>query len=244
MRDIILVHGAWHGGWCWSKLTPLLEAKGYNVAAMTLPGHEEPMGPAATTGLETYADAVLARILAAKSPPLVVGHSMGGAVITQAAAKKPLIAGLLYVASFPIKHGESLSGVAEGTESQLGEAMEFIEDGAKVRIRPEMAGPVFYHDCSEADQKEAATFLVPQPMKPLTDELSDPDNNAGSYRRFGILCTEDRAVDPALQRKLYEEAGLEETWVMATSHSPFLSAPDKVADVIDEIGKRLGDVEN
>lgn len=85
MSTYLLVHGAWHGGWCWRKVVPLLEAQGHKVLAPTLPGHGEDKTPAAAVTLRSYADTICRLAGAQTKPVILVGHSMGGIVITQAA---------------------------------------------------------------------------------------------------------------------------------------------------------------
>ena len=85
MSSFVLVHGAWHGAWCWEKVVPLLAARGHAVRAIDLPGHgRDPKPPGAVTW-DDYMDRMREAIEASGEPPILVGHSLGGAVITGAA---------------------------------------------------------------------------------------------------------------------------------------------------------------
>ena len=119
VKNIVLVHGAWADGSSWSKIVPLLQAKGYNVACVQHP-------------LTSIADDVAAtkRILNTQDgPALLVGHSYGGAIITEA-GDHPKVAGLVYVAAFAPDKGETLAGLAQpyGATPAFGEIRP-IDDG-------------------------------------------------------------------------------------------------------------------
>src|SRR4051794_784768 len=86
-RTYVLVHGAWHGAWCWKKVLPLLRQRGHRAVALDLAGHGEDHTPVAGITLETYVDQILSCVHkeAHGEPVTLVGHSFGGLVITQAA---------------------------------------------------------------------------------------------------------------------------------------------------------------
>lgn len=89
MSTYVLVHGAWHGAWCWKYVIPILENEGHNVIALDLPGHGEDKTPIPEITFDAYAKRVC-KILDEQSEPVVlVGHSMGGAVISQVAEYLP-----------------------------------------------------------------------------------------------------------------------------------------------------------
>ncbi len=75
MSRFVLVHGAWHGAWCWNKVVPLLEAKGHSVDAIDLPGHGSDVTPIAEVTLERYAERVGRALRAEPEPAVLVGHS-------------------------------------------------------------------------------------------------------------------------------------------------------------------------
>ena len=85
MTHFVLVHGAWHGAWCWEKVAPLLEARGHAVHAIDLPGHGDDPQPPGTVGWDDYMKRMGEALAACAEPPVLVGHSLGGAVITGAA---------------------------------------------------------------------------------------------------------------------------------------------------------------
>ena len=236
MAAILLVHGAWHGGWCWEKVAPGLEALGHEVAVPTLPGHDLAEGVPATTTLKDYGQAVADAARAMSSPPILVGHSMGGGVIAQAA---PLMAAppaaMVYLAAFALRDGEAIAlKAADDPEQILGEHMVFIDEGARAIVDAAHLAEVFYGDCSPEDQKAAAARLVPQTAQPLLDPLEDGEAVGLSVPRFAIVCTQDRAIGPTRQREMAESVGAE-IFELPASHSPFYSMPERVVDLIDRI---------
>jgi pimeloyl-ACP methyl ester carboxylesterase len=102
---VLLVHGAWHGAWCWDRVLGPLRALGYKPEAMDLPGHGD--SPESFTDLHGDADAVASRLDAIGEPTLLVGHSYGGMVITDAGVHEA-VGALAYVCAFMPKAGQSL----------------------------------------------------------------------------------------------------------------------------------------
>ncbi|MEQ8745387.1 alpha/beta fold hydrolase [Pyruvatibacter sp.] len=232
MATLVLVHGAWHGGWCWDTLVPLLEAQGHTVIAPDLPGHDTSDGAPATTTLEDYGRAVAAVANAQSGPVVLVGHSMGGGVITQAASYSTNLAGLVYVAAFVPQHGDSIAALAgSGPDSELNDYVDLAPTGTHTTIREGGAAIVFYGHCAPDAAAAAADRLIPQAITPLTDALEDPYNAAMTLPAFGIICTDDKAVHPDLQRVMCGERGMP-TFDLDTDHSPFMSMPETLADTL------------
>ena len=110
MSTFLLIHGAWHAGWCWRKVAPLLEAKGHKVLAPDLPSHGEDRTPTASVTLQKYADRACEVAGKQFEPVILVGHSMGGVVITQAGENCPgNIRALVYLCAFLPRNGDSLA---------------------------------------------------------------------------------------------------------------------------------------
>jgi pimeloyl-ACP methyl ester carboxylesterase len=101
MSTYLLIHGAWHGGWCWRKVLPLLEAKKHKVLAPDLPGHGDDKTATASVTLKSYVDRICEIASAQTEPVILAGHSMGGVAITQAGENCPKqIRALVYVCAF------------------------------------------------------------------------------------------------------------------------------------------------
>lgn len=120
MSTFVLVHGAWAGGWCWEKGVPLLEQAGHQVQVFDLPAHDQDTTPLREISLAAYTKRVCEILDAQAEPVMLVGHSMGGIVITQAAEERPeKIQMLVYLSAFLPQNGESLFQLASRDTDSL-----------------------------------------------------------------------------------------------------------------------------
>lgn len=227
----VLVHGAWHGSWCWDKVVPLLEKEGHTVVAPDLPGHGGDATPIGRVTLQAYADCVCSVLDAQSEPVILVGHSMGGVVITQAAEYRPeKIDTLVYLTAFLLRNGESLLQVAEAdAEALVLRNLIMAEDQSYATVRTEAAKDMFYGDCSDEDVARALSLMCPQAAAPLATPVNTSEGNFGGVRRLYISTLQDRAITPTCQEQMYTALPCERVIAMDTSHSPFLSAPEELA---------------
>jgi len=232
MSTYVLVHGAWHGGWCWEKVVPLLQKQGHTVVAPDLPAHGKDKTPIAEVSLQSYADRVCDILDAQPEPAILVGHSMGGMVITQAAEYRPdRIRTLVYLCAFLPRNGESLLQLAQtDTEGLVLPNLVPADDQQSATVRDEAIKDAFYGDCSDEDVARAKSLLVAQPLAPLATPVSTTEANFGRAPRVYIECLKDRAIPPPLQKQMYTASPCRKVISMDTSHSPFLSAPDKLVE--------------
>ena len=106
IATFVLIHGAWHGGWCWDKVKPILEKNGHTVVAPDLPGHGEDKTPIADVSLAAYTERVCEILDQQSEKVILVGHSLGGLSISQAAELRPEnIEILVYLSAFLLKDG-------------------------------------------------------------------------------------------------------------------------------------------
>jgi pimeloyl-ACP methyl ester carboxylesterase len=228
----VLVHGAWHGAWCWDEVRPRLEAAGHTVLCPDLPGHgdgpDEP--PAAEVTLDDYATRVVEAVGAGDDPVVLVGHSMGGVVITEVAERVPdAVATLVYVTAFLPGDGQTLLELADDDPGTLVlPNLVVAEDGASATLRPEAVVDAFYGDCDAQVAVRAGARLVPQPLAPFATPVRTSAERFGRVPRRYVECTEDRAISIARQRRMQAAVGVGEVVTMDTSHSPFLSRPDEL----------------
>ena len=231
MSSFLLVHGAWHGAWCWERVAPLLVRRGHAVHAVDLPGHGADPTPPGRVGWDDYMERMGEAITASGEPPIVVGHSLGGVVITGAADRWPeRIRALVYVCAFLPDGPDSFARVQP--TSLLTGAVRPSADGATLELDLAVAREVFYHDCADADVARAVARLRPQPARALGMTLELAPDGFGRVPRHYVECTEDRAIDIASQRSMHAKVPCR-VHTLAASHSPFFSMPEALVDVLE-----------
>jgi pimeloyl-ACP methyl ester carboxylesterase len=231
MGNYVLINGAWHGGWCWKKIIPHLEKEGHKVVAPDLPGHGKDKKPITEITLQAYTDRVCQILDEQSEPVILVGHSMGGVVITQAAEYRPeKIKKLVYLAGPLLQNGEFLIQYAElDTEALVLPNLIMAKDRSYATLKEEALKEVFYADCSTEDVEFAKSQLVPQATAPLATPVSTTEGNFGRVPRVYISCLRDKAISPTIQEKFYKALPCEKLIFLDTSHSPFFSAPEELA---------------
>ena len=228
---VVLIHGAWHGAWCWDRVVPRLEAEGITTIAVDLPGHgasTDPLGD-----LYTHSAFVRELLATIDGPVVLCGHSYGGAVISEAAAGTHSVRHLVYLCAIVPDVGEALAAVMAGDvapqpgRSELTAAMQRHDDGT-MTVDLDAAVPVFYDDCAQVDVDAARKQLCAHSAASFGQPL-----RAAAWHDIPstyVVCTDDRAIQPEFQRALATRTTTAVEW--PTSHSPFFSRPDLVADLL------------
>jgi pimeloyl-ACP methyl ester carboxylesterase len=229
-----MIHGAWHGAWCWEKVIPFIEKKGHKVVAPDLPGHGDDKTPIADITLQAYTNRVCQILDEQPDPVILVGHSMGGVVITQTAEYRPeKINKLVYVTAILLQNGEFLLQHAEqDTEALVLPNLVMSEDQSYATLKQDALKEIFYADCSDEDVAFAKARLVAQAAAPFATPVSTTEEKFGRVPRAYIACLRDRAISPSLQEKFYKALPCEKVISMDSSHSPFFSAPKELANHI------------
>lgn len=240
---VVLVHGAWHGAWCWDAVVEGLRAEGVTVDAVDLPGHGDDTRPLT----DLYGDA--ARVTAAldalatveDDPVVLVGHSYGGAVITEAGLH-PTVAHLVYIAALNLDEGETMleAMMLESDEidhtgrPDFADHMVMLDDGSAT-IAEAGALELFYNDCSPEAGAAAVARLTPQPIA----NMAQTTTRAAWRERPStyVVCAKDNAVHPDVQRRLAERCDASVEW--DTDHSPFLGRPELVVDLLADLARSL-----
>lgn len=231
MSTFVLIHGAAHGGWCWYKVVPLLEKQGHTVLAPDLPSHGRDKTPLSAVTLQLYVDSVCKLLDEQREPVILVGHSMGGGIITQVAEERPeRIQWLVYLAGALPKNGQSMFETFKNdTESRALTNFVVAPDQISASFREEGIREAFYEDCSDEDIALAKLLLVPQAMEPISTPVKTSEAKWGRVPRVYIECLRDRALTPPFQKRLYTAVPCQQVISMDTSHSPFFSAPGELA---------------
>jgi pimeloyl-ACP methyl ester carboxylesterase len=221
VRNIVLVHGAFADGSGWKPVADILRKDGYSVSIV-----QEP-----ETSLEDDV-AATNRILDRQSGPAVlVGHSYGGAIIT-VAGNNPHVASLVYVAAFAPDEGEQV-GALTGTNPPAATSIAPTKDGYLLIDEAKFPAD-FAADLPLAEAKFMAISQVPINAKIFGTPITAPAWK--SKPSYGIVATQDRMINPDLERSMYKRANAKVTEVKG-SHVIFLSQPKAVADVIEQAAR-------
>jgi len=228
---IVLVHGAWHGAWCFAGLQHALDELGLPSYAIDLPGHGTSGEPLGT--LHTDAAAVAATLRELGTPAVLVGHSYGGAVITEAATLHPEVAHLVYLTAFALDAGESIISLLTSlprADVVLGQAIRPNPDGTS-SIDPERAAEAFYGRCSPGTVQAALPRLGLHPMGTFTDSVTGSPRNhiASTY----VRCTLDQSIHISHQDAM--AARCTSVHTLHTDHSPFASATALTAGILQGV---------
>ena len=231
MSTFVLIHGGCHGAWCWYKVVPALEKKGHTVIAPDLPSHGRDKTPVSAVTLQSYVDTVCDILDAQDEPVVLVGHSMGGGIITQVAEYRPdKIKTLVYLTALLPANGESMGKVLRrNTATVLANNFITNADQSASMVREEALVEGFYGDCSAEDVALAKLLLTPQATAPLRAKVQTSAERFGRIPRVAIECLRDRAHSLSFQRSTYTTFPFQQVISMDTSHSPFFSAPDELA---------------
>jgi pimeloyl-ACP methyl ester carboxylesterase len=228
MATFLLIHGGAHTGRCWHAVVHRLVAAGHRALAPDLPGMGTDRTPPQDVSLEMTGRFVadLARRQSGKT--IVVGHSLGGLAISEAAEAAPeAIAGLVYVAAVLLPGGEAWMGKLM-RDGELPERLSLSEDGATLTVDPLLARELFYSGCDAADVQYALECLVPQPTRPMRDRLTVSSGRFGMVPRAYVETVHDKAFPLEIQRSQQAALPCRPVFTMHTGHSPFLQAPQEL----------------
>ncbi len=230
LPTVVLVHGAFHGPWCWDRVVPLLDARGIR----TITADRGVGSPRRVSSDDRVDDRVTrAAIEEAGGPVILVGHSQGGRAITWAGVDNPAVRHLIY-----------LTAVVPGTVATVvppSSAAAFVRTDWGMTLDLPAATAAFYNDCSPADIAHAVARL---------DGQADTIDRSTPYERYGwqqvpstfVVCTLDRAITPENQRAC--AAAIDppcEVIEFESGHSPFYSMPDRLADLIEATARRYAE---
>ena len=237
MKTFVLIHGSWHSAWNWHKVVPLLEKAGHKAIAIDLPGMGRDKTPIGEVTLQTGVDKICEVLDSIDGKAILVGHSKNGIMISQAAEYRPeKIEKLIYLAAYLIPDGKTQREYSiQDTQGVLKHYVDFHEATQSSTLRPEIYKEGLYHDCEDDITELAKVLLSHEPFVSGVTPLQLTEERFGSIPRYYIECTEDRAVTPFIQRKMYTETPCEKVYSMATSHSPFFSKPKELADILCSI---------
>lgn len=234
----VFVHGGFHAGWCWERTIAELERLGHQGIAIDLPGH----------GARCAEESTLANRRAAitsvlQAGDILVGHSGGGFDATLAAdAATGSVSHIVYLAAGLPREGRSYTeamtmdnaeaGLFDGAAGKMLGYLDFAADGAMTFADFASARQYFYHDCDEQTARWAFDRLGPERLGETTvAPVSVPTFWAADLPRSFIRCEQDRAMPRWLADVVVRRLGVEPLTIN-TSHSPFLSRPSELAELL------------
>ena len=237
MKTFILIHGSWHSAWNWHKVKPLLEKAGHKVFAIDLPGMGRDKTPIREVTMQTTVEKICRLIDSIEDRVVLVGHSKNGIMISQAAEYRPhKIEKLIYLAAYLIPDGKTQREYSlQDTEGVLKPYVTQYPELNAHTLQPAIYKEGLYHDCNDDITELARLLLSHEPVESGITPLKLTEENFGSVPRYYIECTEDRAVTPFMQRKMYNETVCKKVYRMNSSHSPFFSRPAELVDIFCEI---------
>lgn len=226
--NIVLVHGAWADGSCWSKVILSLEKKGYTVTAAQIP----------LTSLDDDIEVTRRLLDQQQGPTVVVGHSYGGAVITGAAAATSNVKALVYITAFGLDEGESLESVAKQGPPPAGSAA----------VKPDAYGFLWidrnkFHDVFAGGATPEEADVMAAVQKPLSVISFGSKQGSPAWKQIPswyLVCTDDQMIPPPAQEFFAKRMDATVRSVKS-SHTPFVSHPDAVTDIIVSAADSLND---
>ncbi len=233
-KTFVLVHGAFMGPAGWNDVAKELRDRGATVDVVELPAHGADPTPAASATLDGYVARVSQAIDHAKKPVILVGHSMGGIVISEVADRRPAdIAKLAYIAAYVPTTGQSLLDLAMmDAGSQLGASLQPHDDGT-IDVKADDFPRLFCPECTEPERTALVAGYRAEPTAPLGTKVTLGTAFAGVPKIY-IRTAQDVVISPALQTQMIATTPIQRTTELPTGHVPMLSAPGKVADALLE----------
>jgi pimeloyl-ACP methyl ester carboxylesterase len=230
-----LVHGAWHGPWCWELLTPELIRRGHRVVAPDLPADQ----PSAT--LETYAEIVGAALEGVGGDDVIlVGHSLGGSTIPLVAHHIP-VRRLVYLCALIPEPGHSLTEQIQGGDMVNGTYLSGLSgldsEGCRSWTDPGLARRAFYQDCPDRVAEASVSRLRRQAWTPYRQRF--PLDQFPAVAATSIICAGDQMVWPDWSRSVSHERLGADVLELPGGHSPFLSRPRILAEVLSRIADEV-----
>lgn len=234
MTAFLLVHGAFHGSWCWDPIRNGIVEQGHSVVAPQLPGRDDTALRASQVTLEEQVEVLDAALSDCPEPPRVVAHSLGGlAASAFAELVGDRIAGLIYVNAVVPLGGASLVSTMLDSECASilleADAVQIHRDQT-VSISADRALTAFYDRCADVTARAAVARLCREPLQPLLTPVA-LGSSFDSIPKAYVGSTEDRAVPPSLQRDIATVIDAKFLPIVS-DHSPFYSAPDALVSAL------------
>lgn len=234
MSIYVLVHGAFMGSWFWQDMAQRLRRAGHRAEAPDLPSQGEDPTPVSEVGLDSYVARVVEVIDRQPEPVVLVGHSLGGLSISQAAEERPdRIKRLVYVGAFLLPDGSSPRKFYE----EIGEASPVMahstmHDDGSITFHADALKSCVFNTSPDWVVEEAKKHLKPTPRKPMGTPLRLTDKNYGRVPRVYVETLRDNAIPNRYQKMMLEKLPCERVFTLDCDHSPQFSMPDELERIL------------
>lgn len=238
-KTYVLVHGAWQASYVWDEVRTNLIKSGNQVIVVELPGHGTDKTPPQNLTINVYRDKVIDAISKTQGKVILVGHSMGGMVVTAVAERIPSkISKLVYIGAFLPKSGQSIGEIAmTDPDSMLGHSLMESADHLMLDVNAKDLTNLFIPDGDAAAKQKVIDNYRAEPAIPFSNQVTLTNQNYGSVEKVYIKTLQDIVISPKVQDQMIAGAEIKTVFPINTSHSPFLSQPKIVSDLLIKIGK-------
>ncbi|MHC0441632.1 alpha/beta fold hydrolase [Flavobacterium sp. 3-210] len=238
-KNYVLVHGAWQAPYVWQSVKTNLEKQGNKVTVVELSGHGADQTTPSQITLDVYKEKVINALSTIDGKVILVGHSLGGMIISSVAEAVPAkIEKLVYVAAYLPVSGQTLDELAHmDPDSQLGVTGNLIfnyNDGT-VDVKQDQIVNLFIPDGTSEIQSLVLKNYRTEPLTPFINPVKLTDQNFGSVKKVYIKTLQDRVVSSYLQNKMISAGKVESVYEINTGHSPFLSKPNDLSSILTKI---------
>jgi pimeloyl-ACP methyl ester carboxylesterase len=233
MATYLLVHGSWHGAWCWEEVIPLLKNKNHQVFAPDLPGHGNNPAPLKGINFNSYVACLSQLMDAIQEPIILVGHSMAGLPISQVAQQYPTkIRELVFLAGFLPQDGESLISIAQKQPlTSITKAIHAITQENALTFPLEHMKEFAYNRCSDSLLARILPRFCVEPLAPSITPVKINREIFDKISRVYIECTDDNAITIDSQRRMQKETPCT-VYSLDCDHSPFYSDPKGLVEIL------------
>ncbi len=233
-KQIILIHGAWHGGWCWDGVIKELEKAGHTVTAPTMPGHHK-TDDRSKIRLKDYIDKIKATAAKAAGPVVLVGHSSAGFLIQSVAADIPeKIDHLIFNNAFILPHGKCQFDIVPPDVAKGMTAAAAASPDNCVPVLEEFVRNTLMADAGKEKQDELISRLVPQPIALFTTPVDLKGFDSGGFKKTVLFCKKDVSLPQGAYLGMAQGLGKHDVIELDLGHEGLFTHPELVAKSIIE----------
>ena len=232
---IVLVHGAFEDPQVWDHVTVKLEADGYKVVVVDLPGRPSNPMSSDKVSLDLYRNTVVKALDTINRPAVVVGHSFGGIVISAAAEQAPeKIKTLVFLAAYLPQDSDSLVSMAQkDADAKIGPHLQIQKEKGIASIEYSSRADLFANGGPEALRQAIPDLILDEPLGPLATPVKVTSLNFGKVDKVYIHTAFDQVISPAFQAQMVANTRVRAEYTLQTGHTPFLTDPNGLADAIE-----------